>query len=202
VTLYHGDCREITEWLQADVLVTDPPYGMEYKSRYSGDVVVGDADTQLRDWALAAWGRRPAMVFGSWRNPRPSRVEQVLVWDKGPEASLGHPTFFSAHEEIYVIGTGWIGPRRSNVIRANGLSRGGADRKASGHPTPKPTSLMELLIGHCPPGIIVDPFAGSGPTLLAAAASGRRTVGVELEERHCEVICNRLAQTSLFGGAA
>jgi len=203
VTLYHGDCREITAWLEADVLVTDPPYGMGYRSRYSGDEVVGDRDTYVRDEVLGLWGRnRPALVFGSWRNIRPT-CDQVLIWDKGEEAALGHPTFFSAFEEIYVIGSGWVGPRRSNVIRVNGMARGGSDRKAFGHPTPKPSGLMEVLIAHCPSGVIADPFAGSGATLVAASLAGRKAIGVEVEERYCEVIAKRLAQGVLdFGDAS
>jgi site-specific DNA-methyltransferase (adenine-specific) len=202
ITLYLGDCREVTAWLSADVLVTDPPYGMSYASRYSGQDVEGDIDTTVRDAALALWGRkRPAMVFGSWRNARPV-CDQVLVWDKGEEAALGHPVFFSAHEEVYVIGTGWIGPRRSNVVRVRGLARGGQLRKDLDHPTPKPVSLMETLLAHCPPGVVADPFAGSGATLIAARNLGRRAIGVEVEERHCAKIAGRLAQGDLFGETA
>lgn len=198
VTLYHGDCLEITEWLQADVLVTDPPYGMGYylHSRAGKNAqieVAGDKDTSTRDSALTAWGKKPALVFGSWRNPRPP-CDQVIIWDKGDEAALGHPVFFSAFEEIYVLGTGWKGPRRANVIRANGLARGGAERKGYGHPTPKPTGLMELLVSHAPDGLIADPFAGSGATLVAARNLGRKVIGVELEEKYCELIAKRLGQ--------
>ena len=199
VTLYLGDCREVRAWLDADVLVTDPPYGMGYQSRYSGDRVVGDHDTAVRDAVLALWTGKPALLFGSWRNQRPP-CDTLLVWDKGEESSLGHPVFFSAHEEIYVIGGGWQGPRRSNVIRVNGLTRGGGLRKTLNHPTPKPVSLMEVLLEYCPPGVIADPFAGSGSTLLAARAQGRRAIGVEVEERYCELIALRLAQGDLFGG--
>ena|SRR5699024_7121746 len=193
VTLYHGDALEITDWLEADVLVTDPPYGMDYVSRYSGDSVAGDLDTSARDSALKIWGGKPAMVFGSWRNEKP-KCDQVIIWDKGPEASLGHPVFFSAYEEIYLIGTGWRGPRRPNVIRVDGMSRGGKERKAYGHPTPKPSSLLEILINHSPDGVIADPFAGSGSTLVAARNLGRKAIGVELEEKYCEIIASRLSQ--------
>jgi DNA modification methylase len=198
--IYNGDCRDLREWVSADVLVTDPPYGMDYASRYTGDAVVGDADTSVRDEALSMWGKKPGMVFGSWRNEKP-RCDQVLVWDKGDEASLGHPIFFSAHEEIYVIGGGWRGPRRSNVIRVTGVPRGGMERKQMGHPTPKPVALLEVLIGHCPDGVIADPFMGTGTTLVAAKNLGRRAIGVELNERYCEIAARRLSQEVLELGA-
>lgn len=68
VTLYLGDCREVTEWLSADVLVTDPPYGIAYESTFSRDPrnrkqgrpIAGDSGIELRDVALSRWGNRPA----------------------------------------------------------------------------------------------------------------------------------------------
>ena len=83
VTLFLGDCLKVAEWLAADVLVTDPPYGRGWRQ---GDTdtgrgrvanshpgIAGDKGTSLRDWVLAAWGARPAIAFGDLMLPPPAR---------------------------------------------------------------------------------------------------------------------------------
>ena len=211
VQLFHGDCLEITAWLEADVLVTDPPYGMAYESNWNRDrrntkvgrPVAADANTSARDNALRRWGNRPAIVFGKWTCDRPAGVRARLVWDKGNTVGMGDLTipWGPADEEIYVIGSGFAGKRESNVIRVQMLMS--SDKNRPDHPTPKPVPLLEKLIVKCPPGIIADPFAGSGSTLIAARNLGRKAIGVELEERYCEIIARHLDQMCLdFGEGA
>ena len=212
VTLYHGDCREITAWLEADVLVTDPPYGIAYKSggmsnatTPTANTIAGDETVAVRDRALAAWGDRPALVFGSWRAPRPAGVRHRLIWHKRKALPGMRATpWFAADEEVYVLGAGFLGSPEQNVYATDTRQDGAVGEVARwGHPTPKPVTLMERLLTKCPAGVIADPFAGSGSTLVAAKQLGRKAIGVELEERYCEVIARRLAQGVLdFGDAS
>lgn len=208
VTLYHGDCREIDSWLDADVLVTDPPYGISYQSNMNrnrrntklGRPIAADGDVWTRDVVLKQWGSRPALVFGRWDVERPIETKARLIWDKGNSAGMGDLSmpWGRSEEEIYVLGSGFVGKREPNVIRVQMLMS--ADRERPDHPTPKPVGLMERLIEKCPPGVVADPFAGSGSTLIAARNLGRHAVGVELEERYCELIARRLAQDVLDFG--
>lgn len=204
IVLYHGDCREVREWLSADVLVMDPPYGMAFVSSKTTQTrpIAGDETTAVRDAALALWGaERPAAVFGTWKVPRPAGTRQRLIWDKqdGSGAGMGDldAIFGNSDEEIYLLGSWPRGERtrRPNIIRT---SSGMAYLATSvGHPTPKPVDLMERLIAAAPAGMIADPFAGSGSTLLAAKNLGRRAIGIELEERYCEIAAERLRQEVL-----
>jgi DNA modification methylase len=202
ITLFHGDCLEITEWLNSDVLVTDPPYGQRYKSNMNRgnrsnwhDPIKGDHSTNLRDNALALWGEnKAAFVFGTWKTPKPAKTRQTLVWDKTPCGFMGDLSipFGTAHEEIYCLGKrGWTGSREPSIIRAQMLMSGDSSRP--NHPTPKPVGLMERLVSKTL-GVVADPFAGSGATLLAAKNLGRKSIGVEVDERYCEIIAKRAAQ--------
>jgi len=210
VALYHGDCLTVTAWLAGQVLATDPPYGINagvWGPRLNGAKgittstpvrrISGDADTSLRDRALAMWGLdRPALVFGSWKAPRPAATRARLLWLKANTTPcLGNSPWSPADEEIYVLGQGWDAPSRLNYIETHEARAGTGGLAAQvGHPTPKPVDLMRQLLEACPDGLVVDPFAGSGATLLAAKSLGRPAIGVELEERYCEIAARQLAQ--------
>jgi len=211
VTLYHGDCLTIDAWLAADVLVTDPPYGIAYETgmdhRKGTDrdrvrSVSGDSDTAARSAVLSVWGERPAMVFGSWKIDRPEGTRALLTWCKGLNCGMGDLSmpWKPNTEEIYVFGGGFIGHRGSSVLNYQApVSQQSWGRL---HPTEKPLDLMVHLIAKCPLGAIADPFAGSGSTLVAAKRLGRKAIGVELDERYCEIAAKRLAQGVLDFGAA
>lgn len=221
-TLYHGDCLAMDEWLEADVLVTDPPYGRDYRGNSAGwknssgggghrstgqaRAIANDKDTAVRDAALVKWGGL-GIVFGDPLIAQPAGAKQALVYAKPADSGIkgARAGFRRDVEMIYLVGDWWVGVGgRSSVLGTGALvagPRGLSIRYA--HPHAKPLDLLEQLIGATGEGaVIADPFAGSGSTLVAAKQLGRRAVGVELEERYCEVIATRLAQNTLFGGAA
>jgi site-specific DNA-methyltransferase (adenine-specific) len=215
VTIYHGDCREWIgaadrEWL--DVLVTDPPYGIGWafhgggqKTTMSGtrlhDGIEGDHDTSLRDAVLGELRHLPGAVFGSFRAPFPANVRQVLIYRKAPDAGLVGSTlgFRRDAEPIFLVGE-W--PRREDARSSIFESRTGpARQKAIEHPHSKPLDVLVPLLRACPPGTILDPFMGSGSTLVAAKSLGRRSIGIEIEERYCEIAAQRCSQEVLGLGA-
>jgi len=208
VSLYLGDCREVTEWLAADVLVTDPPYGRGWKQGRHWDAghsddrhggIAGDLDTSIRDAALAMWGKRLAIVFGDLTVAPPAGNKQTLIYRKpvnaGTRGAMGG--FRRDAEAIYLLGP-WpsgIGGR-SGIIGTGARSQGNPSscQGRYEHPHAKPVDVMETLIGACPDGVIADPFAGSGSTLIAARNLGRKAIGVEIDERYCEAAARRLSQ--------
>lgn len=214
VALYHADCREVVDrWVDCDVLVTDPPYGISWSTHGGGrDLrnwsprqpkagIVGDESTAVRDEVLAAWGDGPAIVFGSPLVAPPVDTIQALVWRKPIDAGVVGARFVWRRdvEMIYLLGK-WprVNPNRSSVIE----SPGGMERYRNGHPHAKPTPLLEQLIIEAPCGYIADPFAGSGTTLVAAKNLGRRAIGVEADEQWCELAARRLTQDTLFSSEA
>lgn len=214
VTLFLGDCREVTEWLAADVLCTDPPYGRAWSQggglpspgrRAKSNAragIAGDLDTSVRDEAVAMWGAKRAVVFGDLTLAPPSGNKLTLVYRKPPDAGARGAVggWRRDAEAIYLLGTwpGGIGGR-SSIIASGARSQGNPSACAAryGHPHAKPVDVMETLIAACPPGVIADPFAGSGSTLVAARNLGRRAIGVEIDERYAEMAKRRLSQATL-----
>lgn len=202
VTLYHGDCLKNLPWWTAEVLVTDPPYGIAWKKGQNNAAksnahkgIQNDQDTSVRDAVLELWRDRPAIVFGSFRAPFPASVKQTLVWQKPVDSGVvGSTTGYRTDTELIFL-TGrhpQRPPSKSSVL----TTKGGVSRYRTEHPHSKPVSLLEELI-EWTAGTIADPFAGSGSTLVAAKNRGRKAIGMEIEEAYCELIAKRLSQDLL-----
>lgn len=216
VTLYHGDCREIDAWLSADVLVTDPPYGINLATNYAtrkrtalagcndwGDRIVGDSDPFDPSRLLAAG--LPTVMFGAnhYADKLPASPTW-FVWDKLDGLTSKREVGFNDQADVEMAWSNLGGPARIYRQRWMGAMKSGEDAATRRrHPTEKPIELLCWIVGQCPPGAIADPFAGSGTTLVAAKRLGRKAIGVEVDEAHCETTAKRLSQGVLdFGGAA
>lgn len=201
ITIYHGDCRDVLPGLAADVLVTDPPYGINYQSGRDGILprgIAGDADTALRDWMIGEWLPRPLACFATWRCTPPAPPRGCLVWSKsaGGMGDLSFP-WASTFEMIWIYGSGWAGHRGGAVLTGRTVVTWNTGPARRVHPHEKPADVLAQIITKAPPGTILDPFMGSGTTLRAAMDLGRKAIGIEICEAYCEIAARRLDQTVL-----
>lgn len=206
ITIYHGDCRELLPRLEADVIVSDPPYGIRYSpsqnsakawgaKTFVGEVVVAGDDGPFDPTPLL---RFPAVVlFGAnhYADKLPPSPAW-LVWDKRDGMTSND------FADCELVWTNFTSVARLFRHQWNGALRASERGVTRVHPTQKPIELMQWIIGKCPPGVVLDPFMGSGTTLVAAKNLGRRAIGIEIEERYCEVAAKRLSQEVLDLGAA
>lgn len=203
ITIFHGDCREILPTLTEPigVCLTDPPYGINHPTNYASRGRGGIA--ACRDYAPVFEDDRPfdpshllkypCVLWGAnYYADKLPPMSGWLVWDKERPDTLDQSTCELAWSNFVK------GVRRFKYLW-NGCMRAGDDPLV--HPTQKPESLMKWVLGlpWTPDGLVLDPYMGGGATLVAAKLCGRRAVGVEVEERYCEITANRLAQGVLFG---
>ena len=197
VTIYHGDCREILSTLPpADLVLTDPPYGVGYKygNSYQDDaegyeLFVLGAFQQMRENApmiLITTGMR-----NLWLYPP---ADWVLCWAKPGSTRRNGLGGFNEWEPVLVYGKRRIYNDFKLLPTAPNLSKDTGD-----HPAPKPTALYRWLVavGSDNGATILDPFMGSGTTLRAAKDLGRKAIGIEIEERYCEIAAQRMSQMVL-----
>jgi len=215
ITIYHGDSRDILPLLDVglDAIITDPPYDQtthegarrDAKSRLSpidfspidpswvvpmllstscsGWIIcfcsmemLGDYKRNAGEWWVRSgfWHRTNGTP--QFSGDRPAQPGEGLVIMHGPNSKKswsrgGHQAFWETS-----------------------ISSGGL------HPTGKPLKLMQMLVNDFtePGQLILDPFMGSGTTLLAAKNLGRKAIGIEIEEKYCEIAARRLRQETLF----
>ena len=202
-TLYLGDCADILPTLgRFDLLLTDPPYGIDFLNGAGGGRKAGQGGWKIYDrldWDNA----RPngdvissmvsmcgtSIVWGGnyFTDVLPPSM-QWLIWDKGQRG------FSLADCEM-----AWSSQNRA--IRVFDYSRGSAVQDGKQHPTQKPVALMAWCIEQCKtnPQTILDPFMGSGTTGVAAVQLGRQFVGIERERQYFDIACQRIEQAVAQG---
>jgi site-specific DNA-methyltransferase (adenine-specific) len=218
VTLYHGDARELLAGLTADVVITDPPYGVGLVTKTSDyrDSRNFDAGASLRASTLyqddpehvreliagtvaplvERVGR--ALIFCGprmmWAYPAPKAVGCVFTKAGAGRSPWGfqcmHPVLFYGKDPYLADGKG---------SRPNSLNDDQPNREHFDHPCPKPLPWMTWAVVRASreAETVLDPFAGTGTTLRAAKNTGRKAIGIEIEERYCEIAAKRLAQEVL-----
>ncbi len=211
ITIYHGDCRGLPLFLDGCAVVSDPPYGNKIGTWYGQGIRRGAYDVPGKNYPPIHGNDKPfdpahwlswpfVLLWGAehyaQRLPEKGRW---LVWDKRcgviPDRNQGDCEFAWCSE-----------PGVSRVFRHiwDGMVKASERGIPRQHPTQKPVELMQWCIGFALPGLtILDPYAGSGTTLLAAKNLGRRAIGIEIEEKYCEIAAQRLSQEVLdFGDVA
>jgi DNA modification methylase len=215
VTLYEGDCLDVIPTLdRVEAVLTDPPYGISYQSnmRHKADrfdVIIGDDIPQV-EWMplckpiVSEFGC--VICFCEWRYAEQFRsglieagfhVGAQLVWDRvvpGMGDPLSRPS--PAHDLMWFAVQGKYvlpGARPSSVYRVQRLSGHHLE-----HPTQKPVPLMQKIIAdYTREGdTVLDPFAGSGSTAIAAMKENRRCILIEKDTKYCQVIRNRVARAN------
>lgn len=213
-TVYHGDCREILPQLEpVDLVLTDPPYGVNL-GKHGG--AKDKRSRELRRQAYASYDDTPenydsiiaptisacleiadrCAVFGCapniWKLPAPDALGGVYV----PAAVGRCPWGFQNLAPVLFYGTApnlRLGAKHTTIRGSGGI-------ESVEHPCPKPLPWMTWLVGLCslPGETILDPFMGSGTTLRAAKDLKRKSIGIEIEEKYCEIAVKRLRQEVLL----
>lgn len=202
MTIYNADCRKVLPWLDvADVLLSDPPYGINYaagestqKGIQNHDRVHGDNEPFMASEFLR-YGV-DAILFGAnnYADTLPKGVGQFYCWDKVCQNGM-NVRIAECEYAWHKRGT------KPRVFRHlwSGAYRASESGERSVHPTQKPLALMRWCLSLVPDAAtVLDPFMGSGTTLVAAKLEGRKAVGIEISEKYCEAASNRLRQGVLF----
>lgn len=199
-TLYLGDCREILPELgRVDAVVTDPPYGINYRYHGGGQgaggpwltkkskAIIGDA----KPFDPRPWLAYPCVLFGAdyYFKYLPSSGTWH-AWDK--RCNICPPR---SQSDIELIWCSKPGPKRVCYHMWDGMVRASEVGMPREHPTQKPISVMQWCIQLCPGAkIILDPFMGSGTTGVAAIKLGRKFIGIEIEQAYFDIACRRISE--------
>jgi DNA modification methylase len=214
VRLYQGDCLDILPMVAAEpaarVLITDPPYssggfqearkavgsiGTTQNARIESDTMSSEGYVRLMrrvvrscdchavymftDWRMWGFAREAAELGGH-------RVRSMIVWDKG---SPGLGARWTPQHEL-ILWSARVASKAGKGAHGNVITAKRTGNKL--HPTEKPVELISKIIATAEPGMVVDPFMGSGTTGIAAIRQGRRFVGIELDPAHYSTALDRI----------
>lgn len=210
VTIYHGDCRDLIDGLVFDVIVTDPPYGVGFAGkrtkhtvRATGGYTAYD-DTPENVAAVVVPALAPLLERGARAVITPGRASMFLYPTPRTVGAIFYPSGagagpwgFTCSQPIYYYGSDPY-LAKSMGSRPDSFSTTEAAGESL-HPCPKPIRTMRWLVlkASLPGETVLDPFMGSGTTLRAAKDCGRKAIGVEIDERYCEIAAKRMGQEVL-----
>lgn len=219
ITIYHGDCRDVEIAPKSvDFLLTDPPYGMAFVSGWTTDKATVKSDgvrqgirvvrSALNALSYSFHQDMHAVVFCHWESwpdfydnlCHLFQIRNALIWNKGGGGMGDLRHEYAKDFEVMLFGAcsrgrELRGSRAGAVV--NGIKRVPTSEREL--PFQKPVALLRQLVERHSPdsGVVLDPFLGSGSTLVAAKACGRSAIGIELDEERCEIAAKRLEQEVL-----
>lgn len=206
-TIYHGDNRKLLPWLEvADLVLTDPPYGI-FKDSKSDGVMFGKPTIYSKDKTATEWDKKPDIVRlrltfeagrrrviwgGNYLADLLGECKGPLIWNK--------VTGNNSYADGEMAWSDIVGTMRIFTHQWCGAFKDSERGQRAIHPTQKPIALMQWCIGLAGDKVqtIVDPFMGSGTTLVAAKLEGRKAIGMDISEEYCEMAAQRLSQGVLF----
>lgn len=214
VTIYNADCRDVLADVRASLVLTDPPYAHDHvdgggfaqaREFYAGGALTGLQSFRLADYAAALLAAAPMLVAFHSRDlirdyavmaADAGRRYDLHVWHKTNAIPFTANTWKSDVEYIALVWAKKPGWRQLHQAMHSKVYTSGICRDPA-HPAAKPIPLLAKYLAVLAPASVVDPFAGSGTTLRAAKDAGIRAVGIEWNERYCEVAAERCRQEVL-----
>jgi DNA modification methylase len=211
ITIYHGDCLEIIPELGlVDLVLTDPPYdihagkgggcfGDRQHLARTGNFTDGGCDYSFLDifknWFCFCSLKQLSSLLGHAE----LRNYCLLTWCKTNPVPTCNNKYLPDVE--YIVHSWSKGRLFGDMSLKSTFTIMPCGRKETSHPNEKPKRIISKLIqvGSLAGETIIDPFAGSGTTLVAAKELGRKAIGIEIEEKWCETAARRLQQEVLFG---
>ncbi len=229
VTIYHGDCREILPQLTADLVITSPPYNMGKQSGAYANMRDGYLshmddmpDLEYVEWqrdSISAMWEAVAPAGAIFYNHKPlirngtallptrllpagAILRQVIIWNRRGGMNWSPSHFCPQHEWILLVAHPAFRLASRGHSATGDVWDVGIEQAHDGHPCSFPLGLPSRAISATDARVVLDPFMGIGTTLRAAKDLGRRAIGIEIEERYCEIAAKRCAQEVLDFGAA